>query len=39
MSVIGQLGMKIREYAAPSGMKQAIDVSVNDPEVTVMGAA
>jgi len=39
VSVIGQLGMKIREYAAPSGMKHAIDVSVNEPEVTVMGAA
>lgn len=38
VSVIGQLGMKIREYPAPSGMKHAIDVSVNDPEVTVMGA-
>lgn len=37
VSVIGQLGMKIREYAAPSGMKHAIDVSVNEPEVTVMG--
>jgi hypothetical protein len=39
VSVIGQLGMKIREYAAPSGMKHAIDVSVNEPEVTVIGAA
>ncbi len=38
VSVIGQLGMKIREYPAPSGMKHAIDVSVNEPEVTVIGA-
>jgi hypothetical protein len=38
VSVIGQLGMKIREYPAPSGMKHAIDVSVNQPEVTVLGA-
>ena len=39
VSVIGQLGMKIREYAAPTGIKHAIDVSVNEPEVTVIGAA
>jgi hypothetical protein len=39
VGVVGQLGMKIREYAAPSGMKHAIDVSVNEPEVTLMGAA
>ena len=39
VSVIGQLGLKIREYPAPSGMKQAIDVSINEPEVTVLGAA
>lgn len=38
VSVIGQLGMKIREYAAPTGMKHAIDVSINEPEVTVLGA-
>lgn len=38
VSVIGQLGMKIREYPAPSGMKHAIDVSINEPEVTVIGA-
>ena len=38
MSVIGQLGMKIREYPAPSGMKHAIDVSINEPEVTIIGA-
>lgn len=38
VSVIGQLGMKIREYPAPSGMKHAIDVSINEPEVTIIGA-
>jgi hypothetical protein len=38
VSVIGQLGMKIREYTAPTGIKQAIDVSINEPEVTVLGA-
>lgn len=37
VSVIGQLGMKIREYPAPTGMKHAIDVSINEPEVTVLG--
>ena len=37
VSVIGQLGMKLREYNAPSGTKQAIDVSINDPEVNVLG--
>lgn len=38
VSVIGQLGLKIREYPAPSGMKQAIDVSINEPEINVLGA-
>jgi hypothetical protein len=38
VSVVGQLGMKIREYPAPSGMKHAIDVSINEPEVTVLAA-
>lgn len=38
VSVIGQLGMKIREYPAPSGFKHAIDVSINEPEVTILGA-
>jgi len=37
VAVVGQLGMKIREYAAPSGIKHAIDVSINEPEVTVLG--
>lgn len=37
VSIIGQLGMKTREYAAPTGMKVAIDVSVNEPEVTILG--
>lgn len=38
VGVIGQLGLKIREYPAPSGMKQAIDVSINEPEITIHGA-
>lgn len=37
VSVIGQLGLKLREYNAPSGVKQAIDVSINEPEVTLLG--
>lgn len=39
VAVIGELGMKIREYPAPSGIKHAIDVSINQPEVTVLGTA
>lgn len=39
VAVIGQLGMKIREYPAPSGMKHAIDVSINEPEITILAAA
>lgn len=37
VSVIGQFSAKIREYDSPTGKKQAIDVSINDPEVTLMG--
>lgn len=36
VSVTGVFSAKIREYPAPSGMKHAIDISVNDPEVTVL---
>lgn len=39
VSVIGQLGMKLRSYDSPTGPKQAIDVSINEPEVTILGAA
>ena len=37
VSVIGLMSAKTREYAAPSGMKTAVDISINDPEVTVLG--
>lgn len=37
VSVIGQYSAKIREYVAPTGPKTAIDVSINEPEVTMLG--
>lgn len=37
VSVIGVFSAKNREYAAPSGMKTAIDISINDPEVNILG--
>ena len=39
VSVIGQLGTKLREYNAPTGTKTAIDISINEPEVTLLGQA
>lgn len=40
VSVIGQLGMKIREYNDPltGQLKHAIDVSINEPQVTILAA-
>jgi hypothetical protein len=36
VTVVGVYSAKLREYPAPSGMKHAIDVSINEPEVTVL---
>jgi hypothetical protein len=38
VQVTGEVTIKQREYAAPSGMKTAIDINFNNPNVTVMGA-
>lgn len=38
VSVTGVFSAKLREYAAPTGMKQAIDISINEPEVKVLGS-
>lgn len=38
VQVTGELTVKTREYAAPSGMKTAIDINFNNPNVTIMGA-
>lgn len=38
VSVIGKFSAKTREYPAPSGMKTAVDISINEPEVTVLHA-
>lgn len=38
VSVIGVFSAKNREYNAPSGTKVAIDISINDPEVNILGA-
>lgn len=35
VSVIGVFSAKTRGYQAPSGNKVAIDISINEPEVTV----
>lgn len=37
VQVTGEVTIKLREYAAPSGMKTAIDVNFNNPNVIVMG--
>lgn len=37
VQVYGQMSAKLREYAAPTGIKQAIDISINEPTVTIMG--
>lgn len=38
VSVIGVFSAKNREYNAPSGTKVAIDISINDPEVNILGS-
>lgn len=38
VQVTGEVTIKQREYAAPSGMKTAIDVNFNNPAVVIMGA-
>lgn len=38
VQVTGEVTIKQREYAAPSGMKTAIDINFNNPNVTIMGA-
>lgn len=37
VKVTGEVSVKQREYAAPSGMKTAIDINLNNPTVLVMG--
>lgn len=37
VTVTGEVTIKLREYAAPSGMKTAIDVNFNNPNVTLLG--
>lgn len=39
VQVTGEITVKLREYPAPSGMKTAADVNVNNPTVTVIGRA
>lgn len=39
VQVTGELTVKTREYAAPSGMKTAIDINFNNPNVTILGSA
>lgn len=38
VTVTGNMSAKIREYPAPSGMKHAIDISINEPNVTILAA-
>ncbi len=38
VSVTGEITIKQREYAAPSGMKTAIDVNFNNPSVLILGS-
>jgi len=37
VSVIGVFSAKLRDYNAPTGTKTAIDISINDPEVNILG--
>jgi aspartate carbamoyltransferase regulatory subunit len=37
VSVIGVMSAKVREYQSANGLKQAVDISINEPNVTVMG--
>jgi hypothetical protein len=36
VTVVGEFSAKTRTYPAPSGMKTAIDLNINNPEVTVL---
>lgn len=38
VAVSGEITVKLREYAAPSGMKTATDINFNQPTVTVHGS-
>ena len=38
VQVTGEVTIKLREYAAPRGMKTAIDVNFNNPNVIVLGS-
>lgn len=38
VAVTGVFSAKTREYPAPSGMKTAVDISLNEPEVTTLHA-
>lgn len=38
VQVTGEVTIKQREYAAPSGMKTAIDVNFNNPNVIILGS-
>lgn len=37
VAVTGVMSAKIREYESQGNVKHAIDISINDPEVTIMG--
>jgi hypothetical protein len=39
VAVSGEVTVKLREYAAPSGMKTATDINFNEPTITVHGVA
>lgn len=38
VQVTGEVTIKQREYAAPTGMKTAIDINFNNPNVLIMGS-
>lgn len=38
VNVTGVFSAKAREYTAPSGVKTAIDVSINEPEIEIVAA-
>lgn len=37
VSVIGVMSAKTRAYDSPTGPKTAVDISINDPEVSIVG--
>lgn len=37
VSVIGVMSAKTREYESASGPKTAVDISINEPNITVLG--